>query len=413
MFKKVSNWHLSILIIIVSILCVSLAQKYVLAAWQEPTSVPGGASNQNIVLNPMTVDLNLNGRALVGSNITMDSNDTNVIQVSNGANICFGGTSDCRSSWPVVTSPVWNQHSGGIDYVSSTNPNVGIGIANPSQLLQVDGGNILVTNGNISLGSSASIKATKNAGTEASVLYLNAADDVLNVAGDGINFKDLSGNNLLYIDDVGSFANVGIGTTTPNKSLHIATPVGINAEIDISSGANSHWGMYQDETSGDLRFWNNNDNVVFDSAGYVGIGTTNPTHQLQVESVGQDAIYAKTQSSVKYGLYAENAATTGVAIYGLGQIGVVASANQSNGMGILATQGIGEYAGYFVGDVQVTNGYFQFPVVAVDPPSSDCNSTVDRGKAVFNSETGQLVICNFHKDVTVWDRYDRQAVALP
>jgi hypothetical protein len=49
---------------------------------------------------------------------------------------------------------------------------------------------------------------------------------------------------------------VGIGVTGPNALLHLKTNTGTNAEIDIQSGAENHWAIYHDETSEDLRFWN-------------------------------------------------------------------------------------------------------------------------------------------------------------
>ncbi|MFA6466780.1 MAG: hypothetical protein WCV71_02905 [Patescibacteria group bacterium] len=397
MLKKVANWHLSILIIIVSVLSVSLVQKYVLAAWQEPTSVPGNAANQNIVLNPMTADLDLNDKALTGTNVNIDASALNAISITNSANLCLSG--DCRSTWPLESAAIWHENASGIDY-NGANPNVGIGTATPSQLLQVDGGNILVTNGNISLGASASIKATKNSGTEVSVLYLNAADDVLNIAGDDIAFKDLSGNNLLYIDDIGTIGNLGIGTNTPNKSLHIKTPVTVNAEIDLQSGADTHWGIYQDEATADLRFWHDNDNVVFDSLGYVGIGTSNPNHQLHVESASQDAVYGETQTAGKYGIYGENTAVGGSAMYGQGFFGGVFNSTQAGGAGLMAIQGSGNYSAMFFGDVRLynvgtDNSYLHLATVSSDPPSTDCDSTDERGRMIYNYTTNSLFICDY------------------
>lgn len=53
--------------------------------------------------------------------------------------------------------------------------------------------------------------------------------------------------------------NVGIGTDTPNRALHIYRSSGDNAEIDLQSnaGANKHWGIYNERTSDELRIWNN------------------------------------------------------------------------------------------------------------------------------------------------------------
>jgi hypothetical protein len=101
------------------------------------------------------------------------------------------------------------------------------------------------------------------------------------------------------------FGKVGIGTTTPNRSvvdvngaslLHIySTSTTANAELDIQSvaGTNNHWGIYQDRTTQNLMFWNNNASttgwaknvmtISTSSYGSVGIGTsTNLTAKLTV-----------------------------------------------------------------------------------------------------------------------------------
>ncbi len=64
--------------------------------------------------------------------------------------------------------------------------------------------------------------------------------------------------------------NLGIGTDNPNRKLHIKTNSNdefINAEIGIQSGNNTHWGIYQEIDSGNLKFWNVEDRVVFTDEG--------------------------------------------------------------------------------------------------------------------------------------------------
>ena len=76
--------------------------------------------------------------------------------------------------------------------------------------------------------------------------------------------------------------NVGIGTASPSKLLHLGTTTGTNAEMDIQSGTKPKWGIYHDETTEQLRFWNNADRVTFSSGGNVGIGASTPSASLQV-----------------------------------------------------------------------------------------------------------------------------------
>ena len=85
----------------------------------------------------------------------------------------------------------------------------------------------------------------------------------------------------MRIDQAGK---VGIGTTAPERLLHLKTLTGNNAEIDIQSGSKPKWGIYHDESTEQLRFWNGDNRVTFSSGGNVGIGTTDPRNKLQIGS---------------------------------------------------------------------------------------------------------------------------------
>ena len=94
-------------------------------------------------------------------------------------------------------------------------------------------------------------------------------------------YGDVDINNGNLIVSGWEASRVGIGTETPNKQLHIYSD-NENAEINIQSGQNTHWGIYQDEWSGDMLFWNEQNRVIFTDYGYVGIGTTTPEYMLDV-----------------------------------------------------------------------------------------------------------------------------------
>ena len=68
---------------------------------------------------------------------------------------------------------------------------------------------------------------------------------------------------------------VGIGeSSSPIHALEISSRAGgINAEINLKSGASDYWAIYNDESTDDLRFWNDNadDALILDNAGNVEI----------------------------------------------------------------------------------------------------------------------------------------------
>ncbi|MFA6466779.1 MAG: hypothetical protein WCV71_02900 [Patescibacteria group bacterium] len=243
MFKRINNWHLSALVAIVSIFSLVLIQQYVTAqGWTDPSDLPGGTPANNLVVTPMLQDLQLGAYDVAGANLRIDGNGTNVIQVSNGGKICFNGTADCASTW---ANNLWVTDINGIYY----NGNVGIGgvphVGFKLILKDVGGADLKL--------KSDTIWAT------ATDLELQAANQVFT-------------NNYF-----------GIGTSNPNRQLHIVSAAGgQNAEIDIQSGADAYWGIYQDEATADLRFWNVNNRVTFADSGNVGIGTIDPSANLEI-----------------------------------------------------------------------------------------------------------------------------------
>jgi len=65
---------------------------------------------------------------------------------------------------------------------------------------------------------------------------------------------------LSNVGDIVNFrSKIGIGTSNPIHDLHIYN-TSANAEIDIQSisGANNHWAIYNNASDNSLRFWNGN-----------------------------------------------------------------------------------------------------------------------------------------------------------
>ncbi len=91
---------------------------------------------------------------------------------------------------------------------------------------------------------------------------------------------------------IGAAGNVGIGTTntaynlmvggTAPKIYLLPTP-GSNPELDFGSPAiDTHWSIYRDAATDQLRFWRTDNKLILTSGGNVGISTDNPLYKLTV-----------------------------------------------------------------------------------------------------------------------------------
>jgi len=118
----------------------------------------------------------------------------------------------------------------------------------------------------------------------------------INESGADVDFRvESDGNaNMLFVD--GGNDRVGIANNAPAAFLDIATtgstakPLAIR--ITNAASTNYAWEIWRDNTDGDLRFGeelNGTDTtrVTFESGGNVGIGTTDPSRLLTVNSTGQ------------------------------------------------------------------------------------------------------------------------------
>lgn len=95
MLDRINNWHLSILIIAVSFLSVFLAQKYVLAQWNDPIGLPGENGSFRLVVNPLAEDLDLNSFSLrdnANTDFILDPGGTSGLQVSGIEKGIFGSS---------------------------------------------------------------------------------------------------------------------------------------------------------------------------------------------------------------------------------------------------------------------------------------------------------------------------------
>ncbi|MFA5125370.1 MAG: hypothetical protein WC473_06160, partial [Patescibacteria group bacterium] len=223
-----------------------------------------------------------------------------------GGGVSFGGkyaaagsaTQDFANIWGIKENANDNDYAGALLFGTRINTGVptermrissagylGIGTATVSYPLTVYG--------NAQIGSNLYL----NNGTTKSIYSSGSEVSIKSLGGGGfISFYGNDGSNREMMRMTG--ANLGIGTTVPNKQLHVYN-TSENAEMDIQSvaGTNKHWAIYHDATSADLRFWHNDitgekNILTLTDGGSIGIGTIAPISPLSVAIQ-----YAKTDTT--------------------------------------------------------------------------------------------------------------------
>ena len=199
--------------------------------------------------------------------------------------------------------------------------NVGIGTTSPDTKLHLaDSSDVYLTleSTHASTPEEAAIKYS-NSSTSANYWWagLNQSDDYSLAYG-----TSFSGANTRFL--VTETGNVGIGTTSPNKQLHVHEPsagsshaaftntdTGTTTEflVGISSGEIAElW----NENNTPMRFaTNDTERVRIDNSGNVGIGTTSPDGRLHVHTATAGSVTANADGD---DLVIENSGNAGISI---------------------------------------------------------------------------------------------------
>ncbi|MFH1428464.1 MAG: hypothetical protein ABIH39_01855, partial [Candidatus Margulisiibacteriota bacterium] len=243
-------------------------------------------------------------------------------------------------------SPLYVSANNKAAMVVSQNGNVGIGTANPQNLLHIvaqypyiqytdtDGGSIwtagingggygyniregnydprliIKEGGNVGIGTTAPSTKLDVAGTVSASAFVGDGSGLNNLTGVSAAYganasAGVNSPNAVYITATG---NVGIGTTAPNKLFQVVDTGTVSlyngtvwaSNYVYSNGGNGFFSNYQignNLEGGYFSLWSNQqEQVRIDPSGNVGIGTTNPTGKLEISGSNDTKLYINSQS---------------------------------------------------------------------------------------------------------------------
>lgn len=270
-------------LIVIITLGISISSQSLLAKWTNPIIIPPGSNLPEPinVSNSTQYKLGKLGVGLItlpnesleigDGGIAANTSKIRITDIDNNPELQLQYGGNANDHWAVYNNRydnnslnIWGNGENRLTILQ--NGNVSIGTSSLSSILDINGSFTVrgMAEPNKSLAGQGRIyfDSTKN------TFLISENGGAYN----GLNQWDKNGSYLSYNN------RVGIGTTTPNNLLHIYDTTK-NAELDIQSvaGVDKHWGIYQDQETADLRFWQGDNRLVITKNGDIGIGTTTPT----------------------------------------------------------------------------------------------------------------------------------------